>query len=130
MHSLKYQRSTLSRCKDAGIRKLEFVVKTQFKFNSVPYLCNLTAVYVLYYFGLWLVDIWKAVYIYSLKYRWSTTSECFQNAYWILDQNVISRNHITLTEGYDSVLLLSTGCMWILNFRCLKVGLQMSGKHT
>jgi len=30
MHGLKYLKSTLLGCKDIGIRKLEFVAKTQF----------------------------------------------------------------------------------------------------
>ena len=32
--SLKYQRPTLSGCKDIGIGKFEFVAKTQFLFGS------------------------------------------------------------------------------------------------
>ena len=44
LYSLKYQRSTTSDCKDTGIRKSDFVAKTQFLYETIlARLCDLVA---------------------------------------------------------------------------------------
>ena len=44
IHGLKYRRSTALGCKDIGIRKFEFVAKTQFLCESASPLLNETSV--------------------------------------------------------------------------------------
>ena len=68
--SLKYQKCSVSGCKDIGIRKVEFVAKTQF--HSVQKLYNTThqnnsainSYYMLYYV---LINLYNNIIVIDIK---------------------------------------------------------------